>query len=169
MKATCEDGTILVSPLSAVRRLVPTNYSWIMRDLIRDVCTGIRRRGMTIEALTDYMLMQGPSQAVTNLEWDAIWNMNKKVIDPIVPRFVALEKAGLCVGLSHLVYDELYTDYWVTLWTLASRSPFKEWGHQRRRKRGLCRSTRRTRRRGRRRRSTPMSSIWSRLTLRRLH
>ncbi|ORY86037.1 tRNA synthetases class I, catalytic domain-domain-containing protein [Leucosporidium creatinivorum] len=56
---------------------------------------GIRRRGMTIEALTQFMLLQGPSQAFTNLEWDIIWNINKKVIDPVAPRHVALEKGAL--------------------------------------------------------------------------
>ncbi|KDE04185.1 hypothetical protein MVLG_05348 [Microbotryum lychnidis-dioicae p1A1 Lamole] len=56
---------------------------------------GIRRRGMTIEALTQFMLMQGPSQAFTNLEWDVFWSLNKKVIDPIAPRFTALKKKDL--------------------------------------------------------------------------
>ncbi|GAA6011598.1 hypothetical protein JCM10207_002674 [Rhodosporidiobolus poonsookiae] len=56
---------------------------------------GIRRRGMTIEAITQFMLQQGPSQAFLNLEWDSIWNLNKKVIDPVAPRFVALEKEAL--------------------------------------------------------------------------
>lgn len=59
--------------------------------------TGIRRRGMTIEAITQFMLLQGPSQAEVNLEWDSVWNLNKKVIDPVAPRFVALEKEKLCV------------------------------------------------------------------------
>lgn len=53
---------------------------------------GMRRRGLTIEALTQYMLAQGPSQAVTSLEWDGIWSMNKKVIDPIAPRYTAVLK-----------------------------------------------------------------------------
>lgn len=66
-----------------------------LTNRIVDTKLGIRRRGMSIEALTDYMLMQGPSQAMTNMEWDSIWNMNKKVIDPVVPRFVALEKTDL--------------------------------------------------------------------------
>ncbi|GAA5827708.1 hypothetical protein JCM11251_001799 [Rhodosporidiobolus azoricus] len=56
---------------------------------------GIRRRGMTIEAITQFMLLQGPSQAFLNLEWDVIWNLNKKVIDPVAPRFVAVEKEGI--------------------------------------------------------------------------
>ncbi|KDR81710.1 hypothetical protein GALMADRAFT_221575 [Galerina marginata CBS 339.88] len=51
---------------------------------------GIRRRGMTVEALTQFMLSQGPSQAVVLLEWDSIWSHNKKIIDPIAPRHWAL-------------------------------------------------------------------------------
>lgn len=39
------------------------------------------------------MLAQGPSQAVVSLEWDSIWSLNKKVIDPVAPRFWAIEKA----------------------------------------------------------------------------
>jgi len=53
---------------------------------------GIRRRGMTVEALTQFMLSQGPSQAVVSLEWDSIWALNKKVIDPIAPRHWAILK-----------------------------------------------------------------------------
>ncbi|GAA6039961.1 hypothetical protein JCM8097_002640 [Rhodosporidiobolus ruineniae] len=56
---------------------------------------GIRRRGMTIDAITQFMLLQGPSQAFLNLEWDVIWNLNKKVIDPVAPRFVAVEREGI--------------------------------------------------------------------------
>lgn len=61
---------------------------------------------MTIDALTQYMLIQGPSQAITNLEWDSIWSLNKKVIDPIAPRFVALETKNLFVLslISPIVY-----------------------------------------------------------------
>ncbi|KAF9520611.1 hypothetical protein BS47DRAFT_1481361 [Hydnum rufescens UP504] len=51
---------------------------------------GIRRRGLTIEALRSFMLAQGPSQAQIMLEWDQIWAANKKVIDPIAPRFWAI-------------------------------------------------------------------------------
>ncbi|KAG5645078.1 hypothetical protein DXG03_007168 [Asterophora parasitica] len=53
---------------------------------------GIRRRGMTVEALTQFMLSQGPSQAVVSLEWDSIWSLNKKIIDPIAPRHWAVLK-----------------------------------------------------------------------------
>ncbi|KAJ3540971.1 hypothetical protein NMY22_g4083 [Coprinellus aureogranulatus] len=53
---------------------------------------GIRRRGMTVEALKQFMLLQGPSQAAVSLEWDSIWALNKKIIDPIAPRHWAILK-----------------------------------------------------------------------------
>ncbi|KAJ2705941.1 glutamate--tRNA ligase [Coemansia sp. IMI 203386] len=56
---------------------------------------GIRRRGMTIDALRQYVLMQGASQKNMLLEWDKIWTMNKRVIDPVAPRHTALLKKEL--------------------------------------------------------------------------
>ncbi|OSX65375.1 hypothetical protein POSPLADRAFT_1054129 [Postia placenta MAD-698-R-SB12] len=56
---------------------------------------GIRRRGLTVEALRQFMLAQGPSQAIVSLEWDSLWTLNKKVIDPVAPRFWALSKTNL--------------------------------------------------------------------------
>ncbi|KZT09696.1 glutamate-tRNA ligase [Laetiporus sulphureus 93-53] len=56
---------------------------------------GIRRRGLTVEALRQFMLAQGPSQAIVSLEWDSLWTMNKKVIDPIAPRLWAIEKVDV--------------------------------------------------------------------------
>ncbi|KAG0171116.1 hypothetical protein DFQ28_001573 [Apophysomyces sp. BC1034] len=51
---------------------------------------GIRRRGMTIEALKQYILMQGASQNTLLLEWDKLWALNRKVIDPVAPRHTAV-------------------------------------------------------------------------------
>ncbi|PIA12915.1 glutamyl-tRNA synthetase, partial [Coemansia reversa NRRL 1564] len=56
---------------------------------------GIRRRGMTIDALRQYVLMQGASQKNMLLEWDKIWALNKKLIDPVAPRHTAVVKQGL--------------------------------------------------------------------------
>ncbi|KAJ2157739.1 glutamate--tRNA ligase [Coemansia sp. RSA 552] len=56
---------------------------------------GIRRRGMTIEALRQYVLMQGASQKNMLLEWDKIWVTNKRVIDPVAPRHTGLLKKEL--------------------------------------------------------------------------
>lgn len=52
---------------------------------------GVRRRGMTVEGLRNFILSQGPSKNIINLEWSAIWALNKKVIDPIAPRHVAVD------------------------------------------------------------------------------
>lgn len=56
---------------------------------------GIRRRGLTIDALKQFMLAQGPSQANNSLEWDGIWSTNKRVIDPIAPRHTAILKENM--------------------------------------------------------------------------
>ncbi|KAJ1978995.1 glutamate--tRNA ligase [Dimargaris xerosporica] len=58
---------------------------------------GIRRRGMTIEALKQYILMQGASQNILLLEWDKLWALNKKVIDPVAPRHTAVNEKDVCV------------------------------------------------------------------------
>lgn len=50
---------------------------------------------MTVEALRQFMLAQGPSQAQLMLEWDTFWALNKKVIDPIAPRHWAVAKEGM--------------------------------------------------------------------------
>ena len=51
---------------------------------------GIRARGMTVKGLKDYIIGQGASQQQMQLEWDGIWTVNKKVIDPVAPRYWAI-------------------------------------------------------------------------------
>ncbi|KAJ7475885.1 glutamyl-tRNA synthetase [Mycena latifolia] len=58
---------------------------------------GIMRRGLTVDALQQFMLQQGPSQAILSLEWDSLWALNKKIIDPKAPRFWAILKDN-CVS-----------------------------------------------------------------------
>ncbi|KAK2184184.1 hypothetical protein NP493_277g03032 [Ridgeia piscesae] len=53
---------------------------------------GVLRRGMTVEGLKEFVISQGSSRSVVMMEWDKIWAVNKKVIDPIAPRFTALLK-----------------------------------------------------------------------------
>uniref|UniRef100_A0A8B9HYL2 Bifunctional glutamate/proline--tRNA ligase n=1 Tax=Astyanax mexicanus TaxID=7994 RepID=A0A8B9HYL2_ASTMX len=53
---------------------------------------GVLRRGMTVEGLKQFIAAQGGSRSVVNMEWDKIWAFNKKVIDPVAPRFSALLK-----------------------------------------------------------------------------
>lgn len=51
---------------------------------------GILRRGMTVKGLKEFIIAQGSSKSVVFMEWDKIWAFNKKVIDPIAPRYTAL-------------------------------------------------------------------------------
>lgn len=55
---------------------------------------GIIRRGLSKEALKEYILLQGPSKNSLLLEWDKIWAINRKFLDPIAARHVALLKEG---------------------------------------------------------------------------
>ncbi|XP_060525043.1 bifunctional glutamate/proline--tRNA ligase [Cylas formicarius] len=52
---------------------------------------GVLRRGMTVAGLKEFIIAQGSSKSVVFMEWDKIWAFNKKVIDPIAPRFTAVE------------------------------------------------------------------------------
>ncbi|XP_060579607.1 LOW QUALITY PROTEIN: bifunctional glutamate/proline--tRNA ligase-like [Ruditapes philippinarum] len=56
---------------------------------------GVLRRGMTVEGLKQFIVAQGSSKSVNMMEWDKIWSVNKKVIDPVVPRYTALLKEEL--------------------------------------------------------------------------
>lgn len=51
---------------------------------------GILRRGMTVEALREFILGQGFSMSTNTMEWDKIWTINKRVIDPIAPRYTGI-------------------------------------------------------------------------------
>ncbi|KKA26905.1 hypothetical protein TD95_002121 [Thielaviopsis punctulata] len=71
-------------------KLVDTGKVWGWDDPRMPTVRGIRRRGMTIEALRDFILKQGPSRNISLMDWTTIWAGNKKVIDPIVARHTAI-------------------------------------------------------------------------------
>lgn len=52
---------------------------------------GMLRRGLTLQALREFIIEQGASKNVTVQEWDKIWSANKRVIDPVCPRHTAVE------------------------------------------------------------------------------
>uniref|UniRef100_A0A8D8TL22 Bifunctional glutamate/proline--tRNA ligase n=1 Tax=Cacopsylla melanoneura TaxID=428564 RepID=A0A8D8TL22_9HEMI len=55
---------------------------------------GILRRGMTVDGLKQFIIAQGSSRSVVVMEWDKIWAFNKKVIDPVAPRYMSVESAS---------------------------------------------------------------------------
>ena len=58
---------------------------------------GILRRGLTVQALTEFIIAQGSSKSVVLMEWDKLWRMNLKVMDPVAPRLNAVRKDNCCV------------------------------------------------------------------------
>nr|CAD7393466.1 unnamed protein product [Timema cristinae] len=64
---------------------------WIRDDPRFPTVRGVLRRGMTVEGLKQFIIAQGSSRSVVVMEWDKIWAFNKKVIDPVAPRYTAVE------------------------------------------------------------------------------
>ncbi|KRZ12640.1 Bifunctional glutamate/proline--tRNA ligase [Trichinella zimbabwensis] len=56
---------------------------------------GVLRRGMTVEGLKQFIVAQGSSRSVVMMDWNKLWAFNRKVIDPIAPRYTALLKHSL--------------------------------------------------------------------------
>jgi glutamyl-tRNA synthetase len=51
---------------------------------------GLLRRGLTVSALREFVKIQGMSKVVNMMEWAKLWNLNQQVIDPIAPRYAAV-------------------------------------------------------------------------------
>jgi len=51
---------------------------------------GVLRRGLTMEALRLFILGQGASKRIVTMEWGKFWAENKKEIDRIAKRFMAI-------------------------------------------------------------------------------
>jgi glutamyl/glutaminyl-tRNA synthetase len=51
---------------------------------------GVLRRGMTIEALRDFILEQGASKNMTYQTWDKVWSTNNSRLDLKAPRYTAV-------------------------------------------------------------------------------
>ncbi|KAF2116799.1 putative Glutamyl-tRNA synthetase, cytoplasmic [Lophiotrema nucula] len=79
-------------------KIVNEGKVWGWDDPRMPTIRGILRRGMTVPALREFILKQGPSRNVLNLEWGAFWAVNKKYIDPVAPRYTAIaqEQAVHC-------------------------------------------------------------------------
>ncbi|ETI24300.1 glutamate-tRNA ligase [Cladophialophora carrionii CBS 160.54] len=71
---------------------------------------GIRRRGMTVEGLRDFMVSQGPSKNVVNMDWHTIWTMNKKIIDLKAARYTAIDSNHVVCKITNLPQDDPYEE-----------------------------------------------------------
>ncbi|KAF2125389.1 glutamyl-tRNA synthetase [Dothidotthia symphoricarpi CBS 119687] len=55
---------------------------------------GVRRRGAVIPALREFILKQGPSKNIVNLDWYSFWATNKKHIEPTAARYTAVDEVA---------------------------------------------------------------------------
>eukprot|EP00002_Diphylleia_rotans_P019422 TRINITY_DN3759_c0_g1_i1.p1 TRINITY_DN3759_c0_g1~~TRINITY_DN3759_c0_g1_i1.p1 ORF type:complete len:752 (-),score=162.80 TRINITY_DN3759_c0_g1_i1:233-2488(-) len=51
---------------------------------------GLLRRGLLVEAMKQFILVQGASKNINLMEWEKLWVINKRLIDPVAPRFSAV-------------------------------------------------------------------------------
>jgi len=56
---------------------------------------GIVRRGLTVTTLKEFVMTQGASRNTNSMSWDKIWALNKQEIDPVIPRYCAMEEKSL--------------------------------------------------------------------------
>jgi glutamyl-tRNA synthetase len=51
---------------------------------------GLLRRGLTVDGLRQFIQSQGASRNSTLMQWDKLWTTNKRVIDPVAPRYTVI-------------------------------------------------------------------------------
>jgi len=67
---------------------------------------GIMRRGMTVQGLRDFIASQGASRVCNLMAWDTIWAKNQQVIDPISPRYTAIDAVKKVPFILHDIKKE---------------------------------------------------------------
>lgn len=64
---------------------------------------GIINRGVQISALKKFILAQGFSKNIVEMEWNKFWTLNKKEIDPIAARYMAvMEKTAIELRINNV-------------------------------------------------------------------
>eukprot|EP00762_Andalucia_godoyi_P007843 ANDGO_01252.mRNA.1 Glutamate--tRNA ligase len=56
---------------------------------------GLLRHGLSVQALRFFVLAQGASKNQNLMSWERLWAENRKVLDPSVPRYTAIDAANV--------------------------------------------------------------------------
>ncbi|KAH6638841.1 tRNA synthetases class I, catalytic domain-containing protein [Boeremia exigua] len=75
-------------------KIVDAGYVWGWDDPRMPTVRGVRRRGAVIPALQEFILKQGPSKNIVNLDWYSFWATNKKHVEPTAARYIAIDDAA---------------------------------------------------------------------------
>ncbi|KAG5178931.1 ribosomal protein L25/Gln-tRNA synthetase [Tribonema minus] len=60
---------------------------------------GLVRRGMSMAPLRAHLLSLGASRRATQVKWESLWSANRKFLEPLAPRYMAVRRDG-CVCMT---------------------------------------------------------------------
>jgi glutamyl-tRNA synthetase len=63
--------------------------------------SGLLRHGLTVEALRELVIAQGASKSIVLMDIEKLWTLNKQVIDPKVPRYIAVNRDAVTMKLTN--------------------------------------------------------------------
>jgi glutamyl-tRNA synthetase len=90
---SCSNLIRTVLPKRKLTKIADEGKVWGWDDPRMPTIRGIVRRGVVVPALREFILEQGPSLNILNLEWGALWAMSQKYIDQVATRQTAIVQA----------------------------------------------------------------------------
>ena len=57
----------------------------------------LARKGLTPDALRQFVEVQGMSKVINFMEWSKLWAINSRILDPMAPRYTAVSNTHNCI------------------------------------------------------------------------